>query len=133
MAAPLTPRISLTERISTAAVRVIRHPLFVVAYCSATAFWWLSHPPANGWANAFNDDAFPWPMWTSLASLLALLIESAVGIGQYYAGKRDAVQAARTAELMRATAAQSEAIVALLREVREALRHGEGEGDDDAR
>lgn len=106
--APVT-RLSLTERLSTAVVRVIRHPGFVLAYTAGTAYWWLSHPPAGGWAQAFSADAYPWPAWTSCASLLALWIESAVGISQFYSGRRDAVAAARTAELMRATAAQSEA------------------------
>lgn len=114
-------RRSLTERIASAAVRVIRSPWFVVGYTAGTFYWWASHPPPGGWVHAFSADAYPWPAWTSAASLLALWIESAVGLSTYYAARRDAVQAARTAELMRAVAAQSDAIVSLVREARDRL------------
>jgi hypothetical protein len=97
----------------------------VLGYTAATAYWWLSHPPANGWSHAFTDDAYPWPFWTAGASLLALWIESSVGIAQYYAAQRDAVQAARTAELMNAVAAQTEAILLLLHELRQHRSQGE--------
>lgn len=94
----------------------------MLAYTAGTAAWWLSHPPTGGWAQAFADDAYPWPAWTSCASLLALWIESAVGVSQYYAARRDAVRAAhdaeqtlRTAELMHAVAVQSDAITEMMR------------------
>ncbi len=109
--------ISITERVSYRIVALIRHPLFVVAYTAGTAYWWLSHPPTNGWLQAFHDDTYPWAMWTSLASLLALWIESSVGISQYYQAKRDALAAAKQSEMIRAMHAQSLAIAAALEHV----------------
>lgn len=113
-AAPSPDRLSFIERVSSAVVEVIRHPFFVLFYTGGTVFWWTRHPPPGGWMHAFTDDAYPWGMWTSLASLLALWIESAVGISQRFQAKRDAVAAARMAALLDAVAAQSQAIVALL-------------------
>ncbi|MHB1778088.1 MAG: hypothetical protein ACYCU7_19210, partial [Acidimicrobiales bacterium] len=111
-------------------MRVIRHPLFVLAYTAGTVYWWASHPPSGGWTQAFTADAYPWPAWTSLASLMALWIESSVGIAQYYAARRDAVQAAREAELMRAVAVQSDAIAGMLQAVKAWTDRQEGKERD---
>lgn len=122
----MPPSAGLTtyERLSFAVVRLIRSPWFIGWYTLGTLAWWLSHPPANGWANAFRDDAYPWPLWTSAASLLALWIESAVGVGQYLQQKRDAIAAERQAAMMRAIATQTNAIaeaLGTLRRIADAL------------
>jgi hypothetical protein len=100
-------RRGLVDRLIDFVPRVIRHPVFPVLYTIGTAYWWWAHPPQNGWASAFRDDAYPWPMWTSLASLMALWIESAIGLWTWR-------QTAKDAEAARALAAQNAAVLALL-------------------
>lgn len=110
------------ERFAFFLVRVIRNPYFIAFYSLGTFAWWYAHPPQGGWAQAFNADAYPWPAWTSAASLLALWIESAVGVGQYLQQRRDLQAAARQEAMLRALTIDTEATEATLAAVQTLLK-----------
>ena len=76
--------LSVSDQVSLVAQSVIRRWSFIGAVVVLTAAWWT-------WPRAFGDPTGTPLHWNLLASLMALVIESVVGIGMFSSGKRDAV------------------------------------------
>lgn len=82
---PLTgDLLSFSDRISYFAQNIIRRWTWVIFNICLSIFWWIN-------PGFFHDDAATLFRWMALYSLLAIVVESVVGIGQYASNKRDAV------------------------------------------
>jgi type VI protein secretion system component VasK len=100
--------LSVSDQVSLVAQSVIRRWSFIGAVIVITAAWWT-------WPAAFGDRSGAPLHWNLLASLMALVIESVVGIGMFSSGRRDAVilrQVRANEDVAREALARVEAIEA---------------------
>lgn len=80
---PLTgDLLNFPDRVSWFAQGIIRRWTWVIINLAFSAFWW------HQFWSGFKD---PTTLWMALYSLMAIIVESIVGIGQFQQGKRDAI------------------------------------------
>jgi hypothetical protein len=112
--------LSTSDRISWFLQGLIRHWWFIIGNVVLSVVWW-AHPHWFG-------DTQDYPRWMALYSLLAVVIESVVGLGMFGQTKRDAAALREVRAMATRIEEMASVILRDVAEIEEELEGAEDEG-----